>query len=123
MIKFEETGDRGRKDIMSEGKIAVQYCIGQTAIWIPGEYCRKLGAKKILGAIEGVFTSEELNKFGSYAIKRLREGKLAVKCEGQDYYEIEIPTVLKIKEYGELPKTDSENKIPKLVQLLNKGLL
>jgi hypothetical protein len=121
-LELEETGNREINKITGEGKIAVQYCFGQTAIWIPRKYCEKLGAAKILDSIQEIFPAEELNRFGSYAIKKLREGELAVECENCNGYEIEIPSVLKRNQLDESPELDPENKIPRLVKLLNEGL-
>lgn len=121
-LELEEAGNRGVKEIIYEGKVAVQYCFGQTTIWIPKENCRKLGATKILRSIQEIFTAEELNRFGSYTIKKLREGELAVECENYNGYEIEIPSVLKRNEFGKHPETDPKNKIPRLVKLLNEEL-
>jgi len=121
-LELEETGNHEIKEIIGEGKIAVQYCFGQTAIWIPKEYCEKLGATKILEGIQEIFTIEELERFESYAIKKLREGKLAVECKNYNGYEIEIPSVLKRREFGKPPETDPEHKISKLIKLLNDRL-
>jgi hypothetical protein len=121
-LGFEETGSRAIGRIIDDGKIAVQYCIEQTAIWIPKEYCEKIGATKILGSIEKIFTAEELDRVGSYAIRKLREGELAVECKNYNGYEIEIPSVLKRREFGKHPETDPENKIPRLIKLLSTEL-
>lgn len=121
-LEFEDIEERGVREIINEGKIAVQYCIGQTAIWIPKGYCQTLGPEKILGVVEKVFPVEELNRFGSYAIEKLRKGELAVECENYNGYEIEIPSLLKRRVLGKPPEIDSEKKISKLVKLLDEGL-
>ena len=121
-LEFEDIEERGVKEIINEGKIAVQYCIGQTAIWIPKGYCQTLGAEKILGVIEKVFSVKELDRFGSYAIEKLRKGELAVECKNFNGYEIEIPSLLKRRVFGKPPEIDSEKRISKLVRLLNEEL-
>ena len=78
--------------------------------------------KKILKSIQEIFTIEELDRFGSYAVKKLREGKLAVECENYNSYEIEIPSVLRTRGFGKHPETDPENKIPRLIKLLSEEL-
>ena len=121
-LEFEETEERGVREIINEGKIAVQYCFGQTAIWIPRRYCQTLGAERILGVVEKVFPVEELNRFGSYAIEQLRKGELAVECSNYNSYEIELPSLSKRRVFGKPPEIDSEERISKLVKLLNEEL-
>lgn len=121
-IRFEDTTERRIEDIVKEGKIAVQYCIGQTAIWVPKEYFQELGAKKILKIFGQIFTQKELDDFESYAIKKLREGELAVECKKYNSYEVELPSLVNREKIGKKTQIDPEEKMSRLIRLLGEEL-
>jgi len=120
-LTIEETGRRRIEDITNEGKIAVQYCGGQTTLWIPREYCQKLGASQLLSYVEQIFTYEAIRKSVGDVRKDLEEWILSVEVPELSAYEIELPSVTRLRE-GELPIIDPEEKISKLIRLINRGL-
>ncbi len=119
-IGYEVIENRRIKDVTSEGKIAVQYCGGQTCIWVPFEYGHQLGPEKILSAIESVFAQEELENSRGYAVNELRRGRLAIESPERNGYEIELPS---LTHRADGFRIDPEGKIPKLVGLINQKLM